>query len=80
MYKNRPINNRLSDVTGRQFSFDNFKAYYDFFKREANYWAKQKDLLSGQRNQNIHPYLNFHANINAVISAIENWNKCRRMG
>lgn len=74
MRKNRPINNRLSDVTGRQFSFDNFKAYYDFFKREANYWAKQKDLLSGQRNQNIHPYLNFHANISAVISAIENWN------
>lgn len=74
MNKNRPINNRLSDVTGRQFSFDNFKAYYDFIKREANYWSKQKDSLSGQRNQNIHPYLNFHANLRAAISAIENWN------
>ncbi|MEQ5810084.1 hypothetical protein J3369_21945 [Alteromonas sp. NFXS44] len=74
MHKNRPINNRFSDVTGRQFSFNDFKAYYDFIKREANYWAKQKDSLSGNRNQNIHPYLNFHASMSAVISTIENWN------
>lgn len=74
MKMNRPINNRFNDVTGRQFSFDNFKTYYDFIKREANYWAKQKDSLGGKRNQNIHPYLNFHANMSAVISDIENWN------
>lgn len=73
MNMNRRINNRFSDVTGRHFSFDNFKTYYDFIKQEANYWIKQKDSLSENRKQNIHPFLNFHANMSAIISAIEKW-------
>lgn len=71
MNTNRNINNKFNDVTGRQFAFDNLKAYLSFIKKEADYWEKQRSALDS--NRKAHHFFVFASQFSNLYNAINQW-------
>lgn len=69
MNLNRSINISLRDVTGTDKRFDNLRVYLRFLKSEASFWGKHKERLA--EFNRTHTFLNFSANLDQVIQAID---------
>lgn len=69
MNLNRSINISLRDVTGTDKPFDNLRVFLRFLKSEASFWERHKERLAEVNRT--HTFLNFSANLNQVIQAID---------
>lgn len=69
---NYPIKLTFKDVSGKEFSFNKIKSFYEHCKSEMKFWEKKYEELQKVTNT-IHHYPSYYRNFEKVLNKINSW-------
>ncbi|AUM12287.1 DUF6161 domain-containing protein [Ketobacter alkanivorans] len=67
------VNFDFSDLSGKNFKFQDSRALAEFLEFEVNFWAEKNKYIGNQRQ--LHPSINYCSNFKDVLQKMQSWDE-----